>query len=524
MSAVLLAALAEASLRATPLLAAAVAWAVLRARGAPAVRHVVLLTALGAAVLMPLLATVLPTWELPWPDLGPVGVAAGAAPAPGVAGGAGAVVATGATGATGAPSAVALAVLWLAGLWLAGTVILGARLGWGLVGLARLRRAALADGRVRRLGGRVRLVTTPAVSGPAVLAGWRPLVLLPPAADGWSRRERRAVVAHELAHLRRGDPWALVLASVATALHWPNPLVWIAARRLRLAGEEACDRAAVVAGIEPWRYADLLLRLTRDGARPAGHRLAPAAAGPGLSRRVEALLAGVVPEAAPGRGHLALAGAFGLVLALAVAAAQPAPASPGNATGSAQVVAARAPSSPLVQSPPASPGPGTGSAQADTGRPETGHPEIGDPGEGVGPREYAVRYGIDHHLAADILAAAAREGVEAPLAFGLVRVESGFDPDATSPRGAVGLTQILPSSAAAVEPAVSPRDLRDPPTNLRLGFRLLRGYMDRFEGDRERGLLAYSVGPRRVAAPGPPPASDYPRRVAEAAALAPTPR
>ena len=62
---------------------------------------------------------------------------------------------------------------------------------------------------------------------------WRPRVLLPSAASEWSAERRRAVLVHELGHVRRRDGLALCLGQLSCALYWFQPLVWIALRRLR---------------------------------------------------------------------------------------------------------------------------------------------------------------------------------------------------------------------------------------------------------------------------------------------------
>src|SRR5881394_1420997 len=89
----------------------------------------------------------------------------------------------------------------------------------------------------------VRLVTW---NGPAMPMTWgalRPVVLLPEAARAWAADRRREVLLHELAHVRRGDWAARLLAAVVCALHWFNPLAWMAARRMRDEQELACDDA-----------------------------------------------------------------------------------------------------------------------------------------------------------------------------------------------------------------------------------------------------------------------------------------
>jgi soluble lytic murein transglycosylase-like protein len=115
---------------------------------------------------------------------------------------------------------------------------------------------------------------------------------------------------------------------------------------------------------------------------------------------------------------------------------------------------------------------------------------------------YSTKYGIPAHVAAAIYDIALAEGVDPALAFRLVRVESGFDSLATSPAGAVGYTQVLPSTAWLYEPGLTRRQLYDRETNLRLGFRYLHDLLERFAGSTESGLrlalLAYNRGPARV--------------------------
>ena len=115
------------------------------------------------------------------------------------------------------------------------------------------------------------------------------------------------------------------------------------------------------------------------------------------------------------------------------------------------------------------------------------------------PERDAALYDIEPRLAAAILDAARAEEVDADLAFALVKTESNFRANAVSPGGAIGLTQILPSTARQLDPAVSRDDLFAHCTNLRLGFRQLRREMNRF-GHRDTALVAYNLGARRVAA------------------------
>lgn len=101
-------------------------------------------------------------------------------------------------------------------------------------------------------------------------------------------------------------------------------------------------------------------------------------------------------------------------------------------------------------------------------------------------------------LARQIHAAATANRIDPKVAFGLVRAESGFRNSATSPVGAIGLTQLMPATARWMQRGVTRSDLRDPEVNLRIGFRYLRDLIDKYEGDTELALTAYNRGPGTV--------------------------
>lgn len=175
----------------------------------------------------------------------------------------------------------------------------------GLVSARRLARstvplesepawAELLNGLRRRLGitRPVSLRRAPALAVP-VTWGWRrPLVLLPEEAAEWSTAERRNALIHELAHIARGD-WAVQLAArVACAVHWFHPLAWLAARRVAVEAERACDDRVLLGGAEETAYADQLVFLARRARHGwAASYAAIAMARPSdLARRVAALL------------------------------------------------------------------------------------------------------------------------------------------------------------------------------------------------------------------------------------------
>ena len=97
-------------------------------------------------------------------------------------------------------------------------------------------------------------------------------------------------------------------------------------------------------------------------------------------------------------------------------------------------------------------------------------------------------------FAAQIDAAAARNGIDPALLRGLIRQESNFDPNARSGAGAVGLTQLMPGTAAALG-VTNPAD---PAQAIEGGARYLRQQLDRFGGDAGKALAAYNAGPGAV--------------------------
>lgn len=107
-------------------------------------------------------------------------------------------------------------------------------------------------------------------------------------------------------------------------------------------------------------------------------------------------------------------------------------------------------------------------------------------------------YEISSTLAATIASAAERHGIDLQVAFGLVRAESGFDNRATSHVGAIGLTQLMPRTAAWLRKGTTVRDLRNPETNADIGFGYLRKLVDKYDGSMTLALLAYNRGPGTV--------------------------
>jgi len=251
---------------------------------AAAHRHMVWTLGLAGALVLPAARLFGPSWRvplLPAPALVAVPASSPAVRVNEPAGSAFAGPSPSRTGTTAsavvtAPAAARPDVgLWLVALWAAGTVlVLGAYL-TGAMCVARVTRRAhpirardwlelqASIAAELRLRTPVRLL---AAAGPTMPMTWgiiRPVVLLPADAAEWSAERRRDVLLHELAHVERRDCLTQLLALCACAAYWFHPLVWVAAARLRVERERACDDRVLAGGAKPSDYAGHLLDIAR---------------------------------------------------------------------------------------------------------------------------------------------------------------------------------------------------------------------------------------------------------------------
>ena len=111
---------------------------------------------------------------------------------------------------------------------------------------------------------------------------------------------------------------------------------------------------------------------------------------------------------------------------------------------------------------------------------------------------YSSQYRVGADLATSVYDIALAEGIEPELAFRLVRVESEFNERATSPVGAVGLTQLMLPTARYFKKGITRDELYDRNTNLRIGFRYLRTLVREYNGNVQLALLVYNRGPQAV--------------------------
>lgn len=183
---------------------------------------------------------------------------------------------------------------WFVGAWFAGVVFLSVRLVAAWLGVRRIRRSGAAApeslcARMNALAARlrvsrpVRLLTSIAADAPVVIGWFRPVVLFPASLlTQLSAAQLDAILAHELAHVRRGDYLVNLLQTVVETLLFYHPAVYWVSRRIRIEREHCCDDLAVGAMGDTACYARALARLA-EMTVPAP-RLLPAAGGHLLAR------------------------------------------------------------------------------------------------------------------------------------------------------------------------------------------------------------------------------------------------
>ncbi len=107
---------------------------------------------------------------------------------------------------------------------------------------------------------------------------------------------------------------------------------------------------------------------------------------------------------------------------------------------------------------------------------------------------FSTRYEIPASLAQTIFDVALAERLDPELAFRLVKLESDFNPRAISRVGAIGLSQLMLSTAVQFDRTVTREKLYEPKTNLRIGFQYLRRLISAYKGNVQLALLAYNLG------------------------------
>jgi beta-lactamase regulating signal transducer with metallopeptidase domain len=242
--------------------------------------------------------------------------------------------------------------------WLVGVGVLTLRLLSGWIWVQRLRSQAavpaaaaidvVAGRLIRRLhiSRTVRFLQSSLVEVPTVIGWMRPVVLIPASAlAGLSPVQLEAILAHELAHIRRHDYLVNLLQTLVETLLFYHPAVWWLSRRIRIEREHCCDDLAVGLCGDPVTYARALADL--EALRSDGHQLVLAANGGSLLDRVRRLL-GAPSHAGRGPGWAAVSVSVLVIAAIAAGAigsdvrGSEQPAASASATASAQASPASA--------------------------------------------------------------------------------------------------------------------------------------------------------------------------------------
>lgn len=217
---------------------------------------------------------------------------------------------------------------WLTAAWLAGVTVLSLRLlgGWWQVRALRRAPGVPLEGRLGlrlcalqarlRVNRPVRVLQSAVVQVPTVVGWFRPAILLPASTlTGLSPHQLDFILAHELAHIRRGDSWVNLLQVTLETVLFYHPAVWWVSRCVREEREHCCDDLALAACGDGLAGARALAAL--EELRQTPPQLALAATGGSLLGRVKRLL-GLPGEDADWRRPLGstLVG-LGLILMLA---------------------------------------------------------------------------------------------------------------------------------------------------------------------------------------------------------------
>jgi beta-lactamase regulating signal transducer with metallopeptidase domain len=210
-----------------------------------------------------------------------------------------------------------LCALGLFALWSMGSPLIMARF---LIGWTRLWRFArhcsepreeslratldtiLAQADFQRPIQVLQAATSESAAVPMTWGVWRPVLLLPANLTQWPQERLRVAVLHELAHIRRGDWLTQALGQIVCSLYWFQPLVWRLYKRAQMEAESACDDAVLLSGVPASEYATHLLSVvcTRQRRHDMLSGAVPMARPSQVSERVQAILN-------PGRSRGAIA-------------------------------------------------------------------------------------------------------------------------------------------------------------------------------------------------------------------------
>ena len=271
-----------------PLALAAAAWLILRVLKVrhPASLHAMWTAVLVGMIVLPLVTLVAPQWKLPLLPKQSEPVAQTQVQQPDVFTNpepSGAQLNATATAQSQAPRpawpAPQTLIVWC---YLAGVLAMTI---FCLTGWALLWRVMSKSRRLR-----ARLLESNDVITPVTVGVLRPSVILPAGWRDWSTNTKRAVLAHEFAHIRRRDTLTSSLTRLAKCIYWFHPLAWFISRQISELAELSCDAAVLEKNRDPGGYSRILLGFA-ETVHAAGYRtMLPGlaiASDSGMSHRID---------------------------------------------------------------------------------------------------------------------------------------------------------------------------------------------------------------------------------------------
>jgi bla regulator protein blaR1 len=200
-------------------------------------------------------------------------------------------------------------------IWACGSLAFAVRLLWQW----RRARAIVRAASPTRLPFPIDVRSSSFLIEPGVFGILHPVLLLPQGiADRLAPGEFRAILAHELCHVRHRDNLAALVHIAVECLFWFHPLVWFIGARLIEERELACDEEVLRLGNHPEVYAGSILNACRLYLRPPSACVS-GVTGADLRKRVERIMAGRLPRRLGTAGKLALAAAGLVALAAPLA-------------------------------------------------------------------------------------------------------------------------------------------------------------------------------------------------------------
>ncbi|HZS46747.1 MAG TPA: M56 family metallopeptidase [Blastocatellia bacterium] len=306
---------ADAAIKGIILLATAGLLVAIFRRSAAAVRHLIWSLALASFLILPVVSFVAPKWNVGlFPAINDTPDSSGSAiakkqtmpvpliqdsPATQDSGNtqtlpaAGSDMNHGSAAGTSTFGAIANWPLRILAIWFAGALIVLARLLLGTINIRRIVKSAapmteskwIAQAQALcwrlKISNPIPLYKTDKLQMPLTSGAFKSVVLVPSDIEDWPSDRQQVVLLHELAHVKRKDCLTQLLAQIVCAVYWFNPLVWFAARQLRIERERACDDYVLDVGTLASDYATHLLEI----ARTMGAAKCPSLAAVAIAKR-----------------------------------------------------------------------------------------------------------------------------------------------------------------------------------------------------------------------------------------------